>query len=334
MAVVYYAKFNINSNLEELKKDKGNLEELLSTFANEIDTKHNVYKFIQENEYTISQDEVDEDGNEVKKKVTEIETYRFIKIKRLKEKHGNIIMGELMREKPDSIKIYNNDTHDIESTGINARAYSTSFLFDLKSETIAFTERLGIGRNQFIKAFEELSKAILKDQAVKVILKQNARNFVEQVKELSRVNQIDIEIISPNFVDKELSEIEEEAKKIGEEMDEQNITKMQYYLETSAENDKGIDIEGKYAQETLHKYSIMSVLGYAKAVITGFVGKSPKTIKSEKDAPLVTTISYEDRENEINFKEHVLNAIEREAIKRTIKKQNANKNIKGENGIV
>ncbi|ANU16308.1 hypothetical protein BBI11_04215 [Planococcus maritimus] len=318
---VYYAKFNINSNVEELKKDKSKLENILGELAHELDTKPQEYVFENEISYYVNQDEFDENGNEIKKKILEIDTYRFINTKRLKEDHGDIIIGDLMREKPDTIKIYNNKTQKIETSGISRRVFSTTFIFDLRSEIIAFTERQGMGKNQFIKAFEELTKTILEDKAIKIILKQNSENFEERVRELTRVNQINVEIISPNFVDKELDEIEKEAKEIGEKMDEQNITKMEYYIETSEENNKGIDLEGEYAKEVLHKFSVMGFLGYSKAVITGFIGKHAKTVKSEKDTPLVTSISYEDRENTEYFKDHVLNAITGEAIKQTVKNQ-------------
>lgn len=316
--IVYYAKFNINSNVEEIKKDNKKLESILEDLGHQIDVNSKKYEYIHVNEYYIKLEEVDEEGNEIKRKISEKEVYRFINTKKLEEKHGDVIVGELMREKPDSIDIYDKKTHKIKSSGINERVFSTLFIFDLRSETIAFTERKGIGRKQFINAFEELSKDILKGKAIKVYLKQDPRSFVDKVQELTRVNEIDVEVISPNFVDEELDELEKEAKRIGEEMDEQNITKMQHNLETSVENDEGIDLKGKFAKDVLEKYSVMSILGYAKSKISGFIGKEAKIIKSEEDAPFMTNINYNERDNQTSFKEHVLRGIKQEAGRRAV----------------
>lgn len=324
---VYYAKFNINSDLKKIKKDSKKLEDILKDLANKINIHSRDYKYIYKYEYSIEQDEVDEYGNVIKKKIVEEEVYRFINTDLIEESHGEVIIGELIREKPDAINVYNDETHEIEETGISKRVFGTYFVFDLQSEVIAFTERRGLGRKQFINAFEKLSFEMLGDKAVKIYLKQDPGSFEKKVKSLTRVNEINVEIISPNFVDKELDEMEAEAKRLGEEMDEQNVTKMQYNIEASNENKKGVDLNGNLAKEILGKFSIMSMLGYAKSKVTGMIGSSNKIINSEKDAPYVTMINHKDREDNTEFKQHVLRGITQEAARKTIESERK----KGEN---
>lgn len=322
MSIVYYAKFNINSDLKKVKEENLIID-LLLELAYEMEARSNIYKYIYEYDYTIQEDR---DGEEVETVITVQETYRFLDIKISGTGPLSVITGSLMREKPDKINIYNSEEHKITASGINKRAFSTQFIFDLSSETIVFTERNGLGRKQFIRAFEALAEEILTDYNIKIYLKEDPRGFAKKVKELTRVDEINIEIISPNFVDDDLDSLEKEAKKIGKKMDDQNITKMTYYLETSPKNKEGIDLKGSYAKEAFRNYSIMSTLGYSKGVVKGKIGNQTKNIRSQENAPFTTEIDQKERDNLTIFEQHAKSTISREATQRAVE---AEKNRKG-----
>lgn len=148
MAVIYFAKVNINSNIYDVYKNPSLINKILNKLLQNINSKS------------------------VPIKIGRNERIAFFDIER--NLNDNYIMGRLARIFKDDIEIYNNYQNNVELFASENVVKSALFFFDLKTETIAFMTPQNMSHKNFIEYFKILLNSYTKDVQFEIFLKTNS----------------------------------------------------------------------------------------------------------------------------------------------------------------
>lgn len=269
MAQMYFAKFNINSEIFDVYDDDGLKETILDSVFNKMNDK---YQYIE-------------------KSGTDKETrYKFCTLEKNIEKF--FIAGRLVKIFKGDFSTYNKEKDDIDTYYYDNSASGITFYFDLKREEIAFTARNNFGRKEFAEKFTLLVEGCVEEYEFEVVLETNIDKLKERIKEFAHVSQVTAIIIPPNNDKKAFKRLYGATAK---DIKEANATKYTQVLNAPAtKNSSGINTESDFMERMLYGVE----LGYATLSVTGKNENNPKyTITSDEHAPLTRPIPNNSKDS-------------------------------------
>lgn len=317
MAVLYYSKVNVNSNIHEVDDENNTIESIMDRLYNTVDDKK---EFIKTEERNF----LDENGEQ--KTVIKKEIYNFSQIEKVETENEKYITGWLVKRSPVFAEEFDLKKRVSKKVVRENDSISTMFYFDLQSEIVSFYSRLKFGHKQFNEAFEGLLDTFIEDIGFKVILIKNPFSLKEIFNMLHKVNKIEATLIPPNAANREA--LKKLFEKENEQMELANITKRTIFLETHIKNDKGMNIDSPLIKETLEVSEAYMEFGYSSVELEGVTkdGNRYKYI-SDKDSPYHTNIPDEVKEDRENLIDYVQKGIKRLLAKFTIEKLKAGETI-------
>ncbi|MGH4051264.1 MAG: hypothetical protein ACREVX_07910 [Clostridium sp.] len=289
MAIMYFAKFNVNSKVPDVRRGKTTFDKILDELFKKIDD-NTTYNYRAYNN-------VKQDDNTYEKVMYIDDRYIFSELeKNYEEKY---IMGKLIRRYNIHGEAYDEESKkSIKTTHENSS--SILFFFDIRKEIIAFCTRGNFGYNQFNRAIKGLAEEYLPEMEFEVYLQKNIYSIEDELKKFKRINKISANIIPPNSNGNDLEALERrDVEKLGQA----GVTKKQVSYYASSKNDYGIDTEADFIQSTFLQCSI----GYGDFVTEGINHKNEKYVfKSNEGALLERVIKDEEKDDTKIFKERAV----------------------------
>jgi hypothetical protein len=288
LANLYFAKLNINSNINEINSDE--IQEILQELFNAVNDEVDYVKEIPV-KFT------DENGEE--QLTFREERYNFSQIE--KNEETKEITGWLVRRMPTHIEEFNNEERVSIPTVFDNTSASTMFYFNVETEIITFTTKGRLGYLQIIGAFENLFGIYLKDIGFKIYLLKNPFDIDETIDTMKKVHKITTTLIPPNAANRSALEALFEEK--TEELKAANVTTEKTIWETDKKNTNGINKKSKRFSDLISLIKAFAEKGYGKTEIEG-ENSSGDLIEfdSDVDAPYIENIpdvNKEDRQTVI-----------------------------------
>ena len=225
MAVVYFAKVNINSNIYDVYKNPDLVNKILDELLEHIDSEHLPIKINKE------------------------ESIAFFDVEKNMDKH--YVAGRLSKIFRDNIEIYNSKKNSVEPFSTEDVVKSTLFFFDLRSEIVAFMTAQSISRKNFVSYFKILLNSYTEDVKFEVFLKTNSRALDEQIGRIGKVSKVDFTVVPPNSNEDEFNDL---FPRNGEEIKETRATKLQQTL-SSSKKDDGINMGASFLRRIIEAVS-------------------------------------------------------------------------------
>jgi hypothetical protein len=298
VAILYYAKVNINSHIHEIRNKRGSIEGVLKHIYKNLNDKT---EYVKEE---INRFRNDSDEIEI---IEKAETYNFSKLEFVNEGNSYYISGELVRRYPIKAEEFDEKTRKSRPVVYNNHSVSTFFLFDLKSEIVVFFERNKLGYKQFIEGFKGLLEEHIPDIGFEIFLETDKFTIRERIKMIHKVHKIKSIIIPPNANEEALEELYD---KEAEQMAEGNIHRRTTLFESHKRNEKGLDIHSKVVSSELDISEAYISKGYGKLKVEG-ENKDGMEVhyNSDEDSPFHTTITESQKKDRNAFKEAALKGI-------------------------
>ena len=174
VALMYFAKVNVNHDVYKLYEKPELLGQILDRLLVSID---------QQKRVKIAQDK-------------EEFWVKFISLE--KDIDRRYIIGRVVKIFEDDIEIYNSAKDDVDPLPTKELARSVTFYFDLRTELVAFTTSRYFGHLQFCAYFKELLNAYSDEAQFEVFLEKNADELKERLYKIKKITRIDITLIPPN----------------------------------------------------------------------------------------------------------------------------------------
>lgn len=225
MAVMYFAKVNINSDIYNVYKKQSSADEILKILFSNIGSEHHPVK-IDENEYV-----------------------NFFDVK--KDMNTRYVTGVLAKIFKDDIEIYDFSKNEILPFATKNVVKWAPFFFDFKNEIIAFTTAQSISRGNFIKYFKVLLDSYTEGIKFEIFLKTNSYELNEQIEKLDRVLEVDFTIVPPNSNEDEFNNL---FPKNGDEIRETAATKIEQTLSTT-KKDGSINMGASFLKRVMNAVS-------------------------------------------------------------------------------
>jgi hypothetical protein len=276
MAILYFSKVNINSNIynvyEDIKLKDKILDELLQKMSQE------------------------------KELITEDKTrYKFCDLEKNIEQR--FVVGRLVKifEGENENYVPEKDTIDVIPSE-NCASHIT-FYFDLRTEILVFPTKRDFGYKQFNQHFKDLIDGYFDDIEFEIYLEKNIDELRTKLSRFKQILRVDVTIVPPNANDEEFKRL------LGlnyEEFKETNATKYRQTLTTSTKNKEGVNWKGKFFERMF--YGIGK--GYGEIVAEGNDGVGNHyTVNSDEDAPLTRPIPENEKNSIASIKEYANNYI-------------------------
>lgn len=235
MAMMYFAKVNINSDIYDIYEKQSSVDKILKTLFTNIDPENPPIQ-ISESEYV-----------------------NFMDVK--KGANEKYVAGVLAKIFKDDIEIYNFSKNERQPFATKNVVKCAPFFFDFKNEVIAFTTAQSISRKNFIRYFKILLDSYAEGVKFEIFLKTNSYELTQQIKKLDRVFKVDFTIIPPNSNEDEFNDL---FPKNGDEIRETAATKIEQTLSTT-KKDGGINMEASFLTRIIDAVS----KGFGSIKITG-----------------------------------------------------------------
>lgn len=297
MAKMYFSKFNVNSNIDEVYKKEITISEILKDVFHTMDEKQ---ELIEKDYYTIQ----DEKGD--RHRIEEKTKYKFFNLH--KDQDKMIIGGRLLKLKDDKVEKLTGT--EIEELIIKDRVISITFLFDLKTELIAFTVRKGFGYNQFNEHFQNLINSYFEERHFEIFLENNIDFMKEEVKKFQWIGKVEATIIPPNSNDDAIKELLDiEVKACLEDGIGKKITNL-FALDKVS---KGV----KKTSAMFKRFMFASANGYGNLILKGTNSDGDMIeFNSKENVPYTKIISDDDKHNIV----YMMKKGEEETIRRALQK--------------
>ncbi|MDD4600035.1 hypothetical protein SDC9_20871 [bioreactor metagenome] len=280
MALIYYAKLNINSVVFDIYSGKVKIHEILDKLYTKID---------EETEFAKTTSFYIEEESELKE-ITELYCFSDI-VKSLSPR--KYISGKVVRRFPLHTEEFDEETRTSRKVVLQNNSVSINFYFDVDNEIISFCTRQKFGQNQFVEAFQGLVNQYMKDIDFEIIILQDSLNIREKLQKVYKITKIKSVFVPPNANEEHLRAMYDNSVK---NMEDANVTKKTNIFETSKKSNKGINLQAKMIEDILgteeahKKYKN----GYAKIEAEGeHEDGSRFHYSSEKDSPYITVIDDE-----------------------------------------
>lgn len=277
MAIVYFYKFNINSEIYDVYANDELQDKILNDVYNAITTDLSVFKD--------GQDRIEESNVE----------YKFCDID--KDPDDLIITGRLVKIYDGESQSYDRERDTVDTVFEEDRAASATFCFDIKHEEIAFITRVGFGYMQFGRYFKLLLEEKFPENSFELILEKNVGQLKDKVYSLERVLKVETVIIPPNANEKEFENL------LGasvEEFKETKATKYHQGMEISSKGNRTINPRTTFFDRMFYAVG----KGYANMTVEGRNRENVKiVVDSDKDTPYKGAIPETEKDSIIAFKE-------------------------------
>lgn len=281
MALMYYAKVNINSHILDCEPYNGKLkiDDILNQLVLNLNDKTE-YDLIMTYKF----------NGEIKEKR---ETYNFIDLKKVKDDDSYYVTGKIVRRYPYFTEIFDEVARKVDKEVISHNSSSIFFYFDVKREVVTFCNRQKFKHVQFVNAFENLINLCCKDIGFKVCLISDPKSIKEKLESAHKITRIESTIIVPNINEEAMDDIfDVKVKKLKSS----NISKKIDIVEQDSKNKSGIIRESKYVSKIINENQafLLHESGYGKLSVEGEYSDGTKyKFNSDEDSPYVTVISDE-----------------------------------------
>ncbi|MBM0870229.1 hypothetical protein [Staphylococcus epidermidis] len=241
MANVYFAKVNINERINEVYKNKLNLETLLI----------NLYEKINNNT------KIGDKKND--------KAYKFANLN--KDEKTQTIFGYL-------VKVYKNHTVDVfdeQNNSLheeNLRNYSEgiAFSFNVKKEIISFVPNKYFTKEKFIVIFKKMLEASYKEMGyINITLLIDNENFEMKFSKIDRLGRFSVVLVPPNDAKDVFEEMDDNIDSIIEYMKNTGATYYRQELSTDVRNPMEKDSYLIRTFETLAKSGYGHIEAYGKS---------------------------------------------------------------------
>lgn len=272
MAVMYFAKININRDIYEVYGEQRDYQKEL----------YRIYEAINE------EVSVDVEGPESFGAM-----YTFASVN--KDPDKLYITGRLIRVEPGANTTFDRTKHDVIDTFDENKASYITFFVDISTEIIGFVAKRDFGFRMFLSAFSRLlSRAANTEYEVYLI--SDKREFKSKVSGFRTIQSMTITAVPPNN-DKELFDdlfgiSRADAKAIG-------LGKLKESLHPR-------DKDGLHVTDQLWQKVDYSITGGGTTSVRGISIDSdePVTISSDEDAPYKKAIQDDDKDNQEAIRFH------------------------------
>lgn len=283
MAVIYFSKLNINSNIYDVYRDEKIKDMILNEVFEKMDQKLEI-----------------EDDDGVR--------YKFCDLN--KNYDQKTVVGRLVKIFEGENISYNAEKDTVNITPADDCASHITFYFDVYQEQIAFIRRHNFGFRQFNKIFKMILEKYLEDVEFEMYLEHNIDELKVKMEKFKQILKVDVTIIPPN------ANRDEFAMLFGtnaEEIYEANATKYTQTLTTSSKNIKGINWRTGFFTRMF--YGIAK--GYGDMNVEGKDHTGTKyRLTSDEDAPFTRPIPDSEKDSLSAFPE-----VAREYIKELIQQK-------------
>lgn len=185
VAQVYFAKFNINSEIYEIYKEPKLLNEILGDIAGSLTNSKSI---VLEKQTDLPSDATESGAQDERIKFVDLEYNRG----------KNYIFGRIARIGAKESEKYVPSLDTVQTTIEDNHACTATFYFDLSSEIIAFITRQEIGYKQFLQYFKNLVELCMPDIEVELFLEHNMAELMEKIKRFEVVSKVTTTLIPPN----------------------------------------------------------------------------------------------------------------------------------------
>lgn len=283
MGKLYFAKLNINSNINEISEEE--IKVILKNLYNAIDDKKDYIKEVPV--------KYNDENGEVQYTFRE-EKYNFSQIE--KDESNMVITGWLVRRMPTFIEEFDNEERVSSPIVYDNTSASTMVYMNLENEIITFTTKGRLGYLQITEALEQLFGIYVEDIGFKIILKKNPFGIDETLKKMKKVNKITTTLIPPNAANREALEKLFEEK--AEELKAINVTTEKIIWETDKKNKSGINKKSKRFKKLINLIKAFAERGYGNTEIEGENSRGNLIeFDSDKDSAYVEIIADENKED-------------------------------------
>ncbi|MBC2581390.1 hypothetical protein [Clostridium sp. DJ247] len=307
MALMYYAKLNVNSHIFEVYEKKLRLKDILFNLAKSLNDET---EYINKNTYT--------KNGELK--VNE-EIYNFADLKEYRDNVEHYITGNIVRRFPYFTERFNEKTRKFTREVISNNSTSIFFYFDIKTEIITFCNRRNFKQIQFINAFQNLVNLCYKDIGFQVFIISDPFSISERLSKVKKVTRIKATIIPPNVNEEHFKELYDEEVST---LHESHIGKKTTIFEHDIKGSKGININSKMVQKTINANEAFKTFekGYGRLEVEGVLTDGTKYhFTSDDDSPYMTLIDENLKDSIDEFIKESKNGIKR-YIARLLNKKN------------
>lgn len=271
MAVLYFAKININQEIYEVYHQERDYQKELNR----------IYEAIKE-EATI--EEGGPDGP------TGMLTFAAVN----KDPEKRLITGRLVRVEPGPHTTFDRQKHDVIDTFEENKASYITFFLDVQSETIAFVTKRDFGFKMFLSGFT----ALLSESSgtrYEIFLISDKREFRQKVDELKSVQSITILAVPPN---NDRAQFEELFAMSTEDARAMGLGKLKQELQPGTKS-------GLHLTERLWKAIEYAITGGGKTDARGISSTDKSiTVSSEEDTPYKKSIPDRDKDSQEAIRLH------------------------------
>lgn len=267
MAVIYFAKVNINSNIYEVYGNPNYLNEILDTLLQNMNS------------------------DSLPIKINKNDRIAFFDIEKNMSEY--YVVGRLGKIFKDEIKVYNAVNNSVEPFATENVVKSAIFFFDLKNEIIAFMTAQTISRGNFVKYFQILLNSYMEDVQFEIFLKTSSSELEKQIERLDKVLKVDFTVVPPNSNEEEFNDL---FPKNGDEIRETRATKLQQTL-SSSKRDIGINMESSF----LRRIIVAVSKGFGTIKIVGETDGNHRLDASNYDMPQKVTVPDRIKKNAKEF---------------------------------
>lgn len=307
MGKLYFAKFNINSNINEISDD--DITYILNKLYNSIDDKKDYKKDVPvryrdeegETQYTFN-----------------TERYNFSQID--KDDETKSITGWIVRRMPTHTEEFDEEDRVSIPTVLDNTSASTMFYINFEEEIITFTTKGRFGYLQIMDSFEKLFEIYLEDISFKIYLIKNPFDIDEALDRMKVVHKITTTLIPPNAANR--SALEQLFEEKTAEFKDTNITSETTTWETDKKNKKGINKSSERFKNFISIIKAFAQRGYGSTEMEGTNSEGTQIeFDFDKDAPYVEFISDDNKDDRTTIIKVSNQGISKLAAKRTLDNQ-------------
>ena len=287
MALIYYAKLNLNSDIFKTKQYDGKID-----LKKELEDLYNNINDDQEYEYILPAYKSNRTGSIVANK----DTYNFSELKKVKNNDEWYITGSIVRRFPYYSEAYDSKKKVSRKVKYEDNSSSIKFYFDVKNEIIAFCTKKNFGQNQFIRAFQNLINLCNEKREFCVYMIIDSSPIKEKIKKAKHITYIKSTLVAANVNEEHIQALQ---NKNNQEMQEANVEKKTNILQVSKRSSTGMNLNSQLAKKELNDNTYeMYERGYGHLQIEGeWEDGSKFNFDSKKDAPYVSIIDDEIKDD-------------------------------------
>lgn len=296
MALIYYAKLNLNSEIFKTQPYGG--------YISIKDELEKLYELINDSV------EYESIGNTYVNKSTgnlsaNKDIYNFSKLTKVNNEQECYISGSIVRRFPYYGEQYDENIKESKAVKYENHSSSIRFYFDVYKEIITFTIRNNFKQRQFVDAFKNLVNKCSKDREFEVFLINDPFTIKERLDKAYKITKIKSTVVAPNVNEDHFSDLEQIHDRKTQEMKDANVTKKTDILQISRRNSRSIKRESELVKRVLNETTYkMYEKGYGQLEVEGeYKDGSKFNLDSKKDAAYVSIIDDRYKNDTSYFEE-------------------------------